>query len=214
MSNLRQIEANRRNAAKSTGPRTESGKAVTRLNALKTGIDAATQVLPGESPEEFAALLAEYYDRHRPSIPEQRLQVDILVSCEWLLRRLRRVEHQIWETEFRAVAQNEYVDQERPFGESYKRRDETFRRLQYRINSTYRQMQTALRALREFPAPDPPDAPPEAPPPGPQPFLAETITPQIGFVPPPSASSSVPLRLCVKTAPQSQTTLPLLRTPC
>ena len=46
MSTPKQIAANRRNAQKSTGPRTTAGKAKTRLNPLKHGLTAETIVLP------------------------------------------------------------------------------------------------------------------------------------------------------------------------
>ena len=45
-----QITANRANALKSTGPRSESGKAASRFNALKHGLDAESLILPGEDP--------------------------------------------------------------------------------------------------------------------------------------------------------------------
>ena len=57
------LEANRRNAAKSTGPRTPEGKAVCRQNALKHGLTGACVVVPGEDleavSERFADLEAE-----------------------------------------------------------------------------------------------------------------------------------------------------------
>src|SRR4051812_42325093 len=43
----RQREANRQNAAKSTGPKTEEGKAASSANALQHGVFAYTSVLPG-----------------------------------------------------------------------------------------------------------------------------------------------------------------------
>src|SRR5689334_22556216 len=56
MSTEKQIDANRRNSQHSTGPRTDAGKSRSRLNALKTGIDANLEVLPKESAESFADL--------------------------------------------------------------------------------------------------------------------------------------------------------------
>jgi hypothetical protein len=181
MSTLKQIQANRRNALRSTGPRTESGKAASRMNALKTGIDAESHVLPGESSATFAAVTAEYYHRHHPSTPEQRALVDVLISSEWLLRRFRRVEHQVWDQEFERIESRDYTDKGRPFAEAFKDRGETFRRLQRRIDSTWRQYNQALRTLRQLqaaPAPDPdPDAEIQS---------AESLPPEIGFVPPPA----------------------------
>ena len=46
MTTEQQAAANRRNATKSTGPRTEQGRAIARLNALKHGTLATTPVVP------------------------------------------------------------------------------------------------------------------------------------------------------------------------
>jgi hypothetical protein len=175
MATLKQLEANRRNAAKSTGPRTPSGKAIACMNALKTGMDAQSHVLPGESPAAFAALSAEYFERFSPSNPEQRALVDILISNEWLLRRLRRVEHQIWDAEFQLLESRDYADKQRPYGETFKRRDETFYRLQRRIDSVWRQYNQALRTLRLL-RNDPPTIE--------EPLREQPFAPEIGFVPP------------------------------
>ncbi len=55
MTSLRQIEANRYNALKSTGPKTEDGKQRSRRNALKHGFTAETVIEPLENPEEYRA---------------------------------------------------------------------------------------------------------------------------------------------------------------
>ena len=65
--------------------------------SLKSGLDAESQIVPGESPEEFAALQAAYFDRFKPTTPEQRFQLDNLIRNEWLIRRYHRVEAQLWE---------------------------------------------------------------------------------------------------------------------
>ena len=53
--NDRRVRANRANAARSTGPRTEAGKAAARLNALRHGLAAASHSEPG-ADEEIEAL--------------------------------------------------------------------------------------------------------------------------------------------------------------
>ena len=55
----RQLEANRRNALRSSGPRTAAGKAVARDNALKHGFLSRHLIIEGESAEDFQQLLDE-----------------------------------------------------------------------------------------------------------------------------------------------------------
>jgi bifunctional DNA-binding transcriptional regulator/antitoxin component of YhaV-PrlF toxin-antitoxin module len=51
MATCRQTEANRLNAQKSTGPKTDEGKAHSRANSLKHGLTGAGIVLPAETAE-------------------------------------------------------------------------------------------------------------------------------------------------------------------
>src|SRR3954447_13077398 len=96
MSSQRQIEANRRNAQKSTGPTSVIGKAASSMNALKTGIHAKSLLLPTEKLADLEQLIHEYYESHNPTTPEARGLVDDLVYGEWLKRRLRAAETQLW----------------------------------------------------------------------------------------------------------------------
>ena len=97
MSTLRQIEANRRNAQKSTGPTSVTGKAASSMNALKTGIHAKSLVLPSEKLADLEQLIADYYRHHRPASPDACSFVDDLIYCEWTLRRMRLAETQMWQ---------------------------------------------------------------------------------------------------------------------
>ena len=148
MPSLKQLEANRRNAQKSTGPRSVEGKAASSQNALKSGIDAKAQTLPGEKPEALEALAAEYYDRFRPATPEARHLVDTLVSNEWLLRRFRRIEVQILKHEMEAAYR---LDAKNPEGHAYVRAERSFDRLQRRINAAERNYHRALKELKPSP---------------------------------------------------------------
>jgi hypothetical protein len=183
MSTLRQIEANRRNAQKSTGPTSVTGKAVSSMNALKTGIHAKSLVLPSEKLADLEELIEDYYQHHRPASPEARGLVDDLIRCEWTLRRLDNAETQAWQYQ----NENRYGGPEKfPLGMSATLYSNTFSKLQYRLDATRRARLRALQALekiRSEPArpvePDPPALEPASLPPSPA-----TTSLQIGFVPP------------------------------
>ena len=55
MTSVKRLAANRANAKKSTGPRTEAGKARSRLNSWKHGLTAKEITSEGESPRKFDA---------------------------------------------------------------------------------------------------------------------------------------------------------------
>jgi len=190
MATISQIEANRRNALKSTGPRTPEGQAVSRLNALKTGIDARSQVIPGESPEDLETLALDYHHRFRPAAPEQSFLVDSLIQSEWLLRRYRKVEAQLWTYEMAALLT---PNRKCSLGQAFNRGCDTFTRLQRRIDSAERNYHRALDKLQRFqsspvstPAPVPSEAPTRA---APQPELEPAPVPSSDPAPaaPPTA---------------------------
>ena len=86
MATQQQIQSNRRNAQFSTGPRTAEGKAVSRMNAHRSGIDATCETACGEHPAELAA----HYDREfQPLGVVEHVLVDVIVKNDWLLRRYR-----------------------------------------------------------------------------------------------------------------------------
>jgi hypothetical protein len=179
MATLKQIEANRLNAQKSTGPRSPQGKAAIRFNALKTGIDAQSQVIPGEDPAALELLAAEYYDRYQPATPEVRALVDTLITAEWLQRRFRALEAQLWEEEIQGL----YKPVEGlEVAQAYNRDSDVFARLQRRIDSAERTYHRTLAALQKIES----LAPKPGPPGQPQPLSNQPTTPGIGFVPPTS----------------------------
>ena len=164
MATLAQTEANRRNAQKSTGPCSVEGKAASSQNALKSGIDAKSQVLPGEQAGALEALTADYYARFRPATPEARHLVDTLVSNEWLLRRFRRIEVQILKHEMESAYR---IDAKNSVGDAYTRSERSFERLQRRINAAERNYHRALKELQiGFVPPPAPDTDTEARPSG------------------------------------------------
>jgi hypothetical protein len=87
---------NRRNAEKSTGPRTEQGKANSRLNALKHGVLASQGVITmieGREPRgEFEAMVDGLAEDFHPVGTYEQLLVQEIAACFWRKRRLLRFE--------------------------------------------------------------------------------------------------------------------------
>jgi hypothetical protein len=93
MPSLRKIEANRRNAKRSTGPRTAAGKARVRYNAYKHGITGGHFVISNyESYAEFSDLLQALISDRRPCSAVEDLLVDSIARCYWRLRRIDNAE--------------------------------------------------------------------------------------------------------------------------
>ena len=92
MATQNQIQANRNNAKKSTGPRTEEGKSRASQNALKHGLLARDAVMPGEDPAEFEAQLAALEDDIQPQGALEHELVRQIADAQWRMRRLTRLE--------------------------------------------------------------------------------------------------------------------------
>src|SRR5208283_4672611 len=190
MATQKQLAANRLNAQKSTGPRSVEGKARSSMNALKTGIDANSLIIQHESAGRLEALADEYHDRFHPTTPEQRMLVDTLVDSEWLLRRFRRVEAQLWQQGFPNATSGIF---DVNLAVAFRKTCDEFSRLQRRIDMTHRHYHKALQELERLqaqeteeiaddaednaPAPDPDPEPVRVTPP------AATSKSEIGFVP-------------------------------
>ncbi len=91
MSNAKRIKANRRNARKSTGPKTPQGKMRSRMNALKHGLDAETLILPGESEAEDRDRLHAWAADSPPRDPLEASLLDQAVGLSWRLDRAERM---------------------------------------------------------------------------------------------------------------------------
>ena len=92
MTSEKKVVANRRNALKSTGPRTPEGKAGVRLNALRHGLRSEEILLPGEDEEALQELGESLKAELQPLGELEDLLVGRIVAAYWRLRRLGRVE--------------------------------------------------------------------------------------------------------------------------
>jgi hypothetical protein len=95
MASEAQIAANRRNADKSTGPRTEDGKAKVTRNALRHGLRAEKVLTFDEASGDFQVFLDEQRAAFEPEDAIEEQLVERIAFCAWRLRRIYRVEADI-----------------------------------------------------------------------------------------------------------------------
>jgi len=88
MSNDQQIEANRLNAQRSTGPRTPAGKTRVSSNALKHGLTGREVVLPNENPDDFDSFRAGLLTSLDPQGELEAALAEKIVADFWRLRRV------------------------------------------------------------------------------------------------------------------------------
>jgi hypothetical protein len=146
-----QINANRLNARKSTGPRSDEGKAASRFNALKHAASARSMVIPGEDETTLAELAAAWHEQFEPVGPEETLLVEKIVAADWMQRRMSRLEAEVFNT---LIAQ---LDE---FGGAPSRRrlparlrgSQCLQKIFRRREAAGRECQRALRDLRDLQA--------------------------------------------------------------
>ena len=100
MASQKQIEANRRNAQKSTGPKTPEGKARSSMNALRHGLTAENTVTQGEDENEFNQVQTDFYDHLQPQGPVEAHLVLEVVNASWRLRRMHMLETGVFDLRF------------------------------------------------------------------------------------------------------------------
>ncbi len=96
MSSEAQIAANRANAELSTGPTSETGKAKSSLNAVKTGLTGRTVLLPADDAALYEAHVAHFIERFEPANDRERNLVQSLADTEWRLLRIPSLEMGIY----------------------------------------------------------------------------------------------------------------------
>lgn len=93
MASEKQTQANKRNAKKSTGPKSAEGKEVVRYNALQHGLRAESALLlPGEDSEEFDNLAEQLRTELEPVGEIESFLVEQIITHIWRLRRATQIE--------------------------------------------------------------------------------------------------------------------------
>ena len=95
MSTRAQRRAARINSQKSTGPRTETGKSSSSLNAVRHGLCSQQALLPGEDAEALADLSREFHKSSKAVGPLELYCVERMILCYWRMRRIGAIEVEI-----------------------------------------------------------------------------------------------------------------------
>jgi hypothetical protein len=92
----KQLEANRRNAQRSTGPKTTEGKARSSRNNLRHGLTGQINILPTEDREAHDAFCNELSESLRPETPMERQFALSVAEDSWRLNRARAIENNMF----------------------------------------------------------------------------------------------------------------------
>jgi hypothetical protein len=115
----RRAEINRQNAQKSTGPKTEAGKATARLNGLKNGTRAVTidlgagaglSLVTGEDPAAYREMTAEYQRVLGPANRVESNLVQRIVDAQWRLLRNAKLQTLEFEAGLEEARQIDHPD--------------------------------------------------------------------------------------------------------
>ncbi len=92
----KQLDANRRNAQKSTGARTAEGKANSSRNNLRHGLTGHISLLPTEDREAHDAFCNELIDSFTPETPMESQLAQSIAEDSWRLNRARAIENNMF----------------------------------------------------------------------------------------------------------------------
>jgi len=153
MATEKQIEANRLNAQKSTGPKTPEGKTNVCMNSLRHGLRARAIVLPNENQGRFHQLCDELEAEWQPQSTTEMALLEKMAIAQWKLVRAERRQ---------AVICGVYQDEKQEaMLEPLAKFQERFERAFFR---SLRELEKLQKIRRQTAAPPAKEAPPATPP--------------------------------------------------
>jgi len=171
-----QIDAARRNGAKSQGPKTPEGKAISSANSLRHGCCAKAILLTSENPEAYHKLAEAYYKKFKPDDDVECDLIDEMVIAKWRQRRDWSNEAALFDLEMdrqtkKVDSEYKKIDHASRYALAFRaladesealqlaaRYETTHRRSYYRALSTLLQLRAELKS-----APDPVEPPAQPP---------------------------------------------------
>jgi hypothetical protein len=91
-----QLAANRANSQLSTGPTSETGKAKSSLNAVKTGLTGRTVLLPSDDAAHYEQHVRDIFNEFQPVGARETFLVQSLADTSWRLARIPGLEMAIY----------------------------------------------------------------------------------------------------------------------
>jgi hypothetical protein len=91
-----QLNANRANAQMSSGPTTPAGKAISRFNAVKTGLTGRTILLTAEDAPLYEQHRDRLFDQYAPATNQEKQLVQSILDAEWRILRIAPLEAAIY----------------------------------------------------------------------------------------------------------------------
>jgi hypothetical protein len=170
MATDKQIAANRLNAAKSTGPRSPTGKAIASRNNMRFDLLDRGFVLASECPARFETFLEAFYDEYQPSSPTETALVDIMATARWRLIRMSNLEAATIDHEYLLNSGSEAASlttvaratlayrRASDAGRAIELMNRAESRLQFQFNSALDRLQRLRRPGRRAPNPIPPQS--------------------------------------------------------
>ena len=159
MATDQQIAANRLNARKSTGPRTEAGKNRTRLNAVKHGLTGHLVAMTEPEQQAHDTFVTGIIESLRPADPLEHQLAHSIAEGYWRLNRVSAIENSI----FAVDAYNQALDNPTESGDTdvddalapalaFVTHPERFQLLTVYESRLHRKVRLDLRELREIQA--------------------------------------------------------------
>ena len=152
-----QLNANRANSQKSTGPKTEEGKAKSSLNAVKTGLTGRTVLLPGDDLDAYNRHTERYFKTLAPATEPEESLVNAIADTEWRLLRIPSLETGIYAIGRLQLA-GKFADQDPSIrhalieAQIYLTYEKQFKNLSVQEGRLRRQREKDLAALKELKA--------------------------------------------------------------
>jgi hypothetical protein len=149
--------ANRANAQKSTGPRTDAGKQRSKLNALRHELTGQTVVMPTEDHCAYQSHSRSFSDEYQPQGATETQLVQSLIDSSWQLNRAATIETNllslgITEMEDRLRASHPEAEAALAMAVAFRENNRAFANISIYRQRLTREFERALAQLRQIQA--------------------------------------------------------------